>query len=90
MDIVKQHFEGEAQEFDRTIVSLVPEYLSMKEALVATIPFDSAAPLRVIDLGCGTGTVAQTVLARIIHEYSGILPKPAKMRVRRHCRWKPV
>jgi tRNA (cmo5U34)-methyltransferase len=34
----------------------------MVEAPVAALPFESAAPINVIDLGCGTGTVAQSVL----------------------------
>jgi tRNA (cmo5U34)-methyltransferase len=62
MDNIRQHFEEEAREFDRIIVTLIPEYPRMVEALVAAIPFDHAAPLRIIDLGCGTGTVAAGIL----------------------------
>jgi tRNA (cmo5U34)-methyltransferase len=62
MDKIKQHFEEEAREFDRIIVSLIPEYPQMVEALVSAIPFDPFASLRVIDLGCGTGTVSVRVL----------------------------
>lgn len=62
MDKIKQHFEEEAREFDGIIVSLIPEYAQMVEALVSALPFDPASPIRVMDLGCGTGTVAQSVL----------------------------
>src|SRR6266852_4099707 len=62
MDKIKQHFEEEAQEFDCIILTLIPEYRQMVEALVSAIPFDHSASLRVIDLGCGTGTVAACVL----------------------------
>ena len=62
MDRIKQHFEEEARDFDRIILTLIPDYPKMVEALVAALPFESAAPIRVIDLGCGTGTVAQNVL----------------------------
>jgi tRNA (cmo5U34)-methyltransferase len=62
MDKIKQHFEDEAREFDRIIVTLIPEYARMVEALISAIPFDRSTPLRVIDLGCGTGTVAAYVL----------------------------
>jgi len=59
MDNVKKHFEEEAQAFDRIVVTLIPGYARMLEALVAALPFERSAPLRVIDLGCGTGTVAE-------------------------------
>jgi tRNA (cmo5U34)-methyltransferase len=62
MDKIKQHFEEEAQDFDRIILQLIPDYARMVEALVAALPFESSAPIRVIDLGCGTGTVAKAVL----------------------------
>lgn len=62
MDRIKQHFEEEAQDFDRIILTLIPDYLRMLDALVAAIPFDSTAVIRVVDLGCGTGTVAHRVL----------------------------
>ena len=62
MDKIKQQFEDEAREFDRIIVTLIPEYPRMVEALILAIPFNRSAPLRVIDLGCGTGTVAAYLL----------------------------
>jgi tRNA (cmo5U34)-methyltransferase len=62
MDPIRKHFEEEAQEFDRIIATLIPDYPRMVEALVVAIPFESSAPVRVIDLGCGTGTVAERVL----------------------------
>jgi tRNA (cmo5U34)-methyltransferase len=63
MDTIRKHFEDEAREFDRIIVTLIPDYSQMVEALVVAIPFESSAPIRVIDLGCGTGTVAERVLS---------------------------
>jgi tRNA (cmo5U34)-methyltransferase len=62
MDKIKQHFEEEAREFDRIIVTLIPDYSQMLEALVSAFPFEHYAPVRVIDLGCGTGTVTARVL----------------------------
>ena len=65
MDEIKRHFEDEAREFDDIIAKLIPYYDSrMVEALVAALPFDPAAQIRVLDLGCGTGTVAQAILDR--------------------------
>jgi tRNA (cmo5U34)-methyltransferase len=62
MNRVKEHFENEAQEFDSLILRLIPGYHEMIKALVLSIPFKNAAPLKVIDLGCGTGTVARWIL----------------------------
>lgn len=62
MDEIKKHFDEEAREFDRIIVTLIPEYPRMVDALISAIPFDHSASIRVIDLGCGTGTVAARVL----------------------------
>jgi tRNA (cmo5U34)-methyltransferase len=62
MDKIKQHFEEEARDFDRIILTLIPGYPEMVEALVAALPFERDAPAKVIDLGCGTGTVSQAVL----------------------------
>ena len=63
MDRIRQHFEEEAQEYDGIILNLIPHYPQMLEALVSAIPFDASEPIRVIDLGCGTGTISQRVLA---------------------------
>jgi tRNA (cmo5U34)-methyltransferase len=61
-DNVRRHFEDEAKEFDRVILTLIPHYTTIVRVLVEAIPFERSAPLRVIDLGCGTGTVAAKVL----------------------------
>jgi tRNA (cmo5U34)-methyltransferase len=62
MKHVQQHFNEEAQQFDELIVKLIPDCPQMIAALVAAIPFDKLAPKQVIDLGCGTGNVADCVL----------------------------
>lgn len=64
MDEVRGHFESEARDFDRIILALIPEYPQMLEALVAALPFERASPLRVIDLGCGTGTLSREIVNR--------------------------
>jgi tRNA (cmo5U34)-methyltransferase len=63
VDRIKQHFEEEAREYDGIILNLIPHYPQMLDALVSAIPFDATKPIRVIDLGCGTGTISQRVLA---------------------------
>ena len=63
MDRIKRHFDEEAREYDGIILNLIPYYPQMLDALVSAIPFDATEPIRVIDLGCGTGTISQRVLA---------------------------
>lgn len=62
MDQVKQHFEEEAHKFDRIIQQLIPYYDEMLQALMAAIPFERDSSIQVLDLGCGTGTLAQHIL----------------------------
>jgi tRNA (cmo5U34)-methyltransferase len=64
LDRVREHFEQEAREFDDLIVRLIPRYDEMLDAMIAALPFPTNQPLRVIDLGCGTGTVALRVKQR--------------------------
>lgn len=58
---VKRHFEEEAKEFDRIIWKLIPYYPQMVQSLIAAIPFKSSEPIKVIDLGCGTGTISKAI-----------------------------
>ena len=59
MDPVKKHFEEEAPAFDQLIRGLAPFYDEMLDALVLAIPFKRSEAVEVIDLRCGTGTVAK-------------------------------
>src|SRR5512134_3095058 len=61
MDKVKKHFEAEAQEFDAIIRRLIPYYPQMLEAILVALPFEPSEAINVIDLGCGTVTVAHLV-----------------------------
>jgi len=58
MKKVKDHFEQEAQEFDKIIIKLIPYYEQMVRALIDIIPFQAADQMSVMDLGCGTGTIS--------------------------------
>ena len=61
MDPVKQHFEEEAKEFDDIILRIIPYYPEMIEALITAIPFEPSSRINVIDLGCGTATIARRI-----------------------------
>jgi len=61
MEIVKEHFEAEAKEYDDIILKLIPYYKQMVEALISAIPFNIDEPIQVIDLGCGTGTISKQI-----------------------------
>lgn len=76
---VKQHFEEEAQEFDRVILALIPGYRQMVEALVTALPFDRGASFRVIDLGCGTGTVTLSIIRAFPNAQATCLDVAEKM-----------
>lgn len=61
MNQIREHFEAEANEFDGIIIKLIPYYSQMIEALIDSIHFDNDSAFRIIDLGCGTGTIAKRI-----------------------------
>lgn len=61
MRSIKQHFEEEAKEFDIIIKQLIPYYYQMVAAVVNALPFNNNDRIDVLDLGCGTGTVARAI-----------------------------
>lgn len=61
MEKVLYHFEKEAAEFDQTIVKLIPNYQEMCNVLLDFIPYNHSDTFSVIDLGCGTATLAKLV-----------------------------
>lgn len=60
-DNVKAHFEEEATEFDELILKLIPHYEEMIDALINSIPYDEEDSVKVMDLGCGTGTITKSL-----------------------------
>ena len=61
MENVKKTFEKLANEFDELIIKLIPHYNEMLEALALSIPYEKTESIKVMDLGCGTGTVSKMI-----------------------------
>jgi tRNA (cmo5U34)-methyltransferase len=64
LENVKEHFEEEAKEFDKTILKLIPMYSEMINSMISAIPFEISDKFKVLDLGCGTGNVTKAVKER--------------------------
>lgn len=64
MKYIKEHFENEANIFDKQVVNIVPHYVEMLDALVTAIPFSQGRIINVADLGCGTGSVSFLIKKR--------------------------
>ena len=62
MEQIYEHFQNEAEEFDVLIRKLIPRYDEMLDALVDALPFERTSIIGVLDLGAGTGAVAQRIL----------------------------
>ncbi|MDD1771544.1 MAG: class I SAM-dependent methyltransferase [Methanomassiliicoccales archaeon] len=64
MDSIRRDFSVRSDDYDRDIVMTVPNYHKMLEAAVGSLPFEEDEPIKVIDLGTGTGSMAARVLQR--------------------------
>ena len=61
MEHVKKHFNDEATIYDINIKNLIPYYNQMVEAIISSIPYEKTKRIKVIDFGCGTGTISKAV-----------------------------
>lgn len=64
MDQIYQHFQEEAETFDRLIRNLIPRYEEMLRTVADAIPFPENSEIRVVDLGAGTGMLSARVKQR--------------------------
>lgn len=62
MNRVSNHFEKEAFEYDGLIPKLIPHYEEQHEIMLKLIPFSRKSPMKVLDLGCGTGVLSYHIL----------------------------
>lgn len=58
MPDLKNHFNNEAENFDKMVQRNIPCYNQMLEALIDAIPDVTESP-KILDLGCGTGNITQ-------------------------------
>ena len=59
MNNAKKLYENEAKEFDYVIPTLIPFYNEIYNILIDSIPFKSEEAIEILDIGCGTGTLAK-------------------------------
>jgi tRNA (cmo5U34)-methyltransferase len=64
LDNVKEHFEQDASDYDKDILNFIPFYWEQNQAVMDLIPFEGNARIRALDLGTGTGVLADLVLRR--------------------------
>ena len=59
---VRAAFDASADRYDRLRRSLIPCFDDFYRTAVEVIPFEASAPIRVLDLGAGTGLMSAFVL----------------------------
>ncbi|MHA1731783.1 MAG: class I SAM-dependent methyltransferase [Promethearchaeota archaeon] len=53
-----------SHDYDQKILTLIPHYNEILDSIISLIPFSSQDSLKIIDLGCGTGTLAFGLIQR--------------------------
>ncbi|MFX1446026.1 MAG: GNAT family N-acetyltransferase [Promethearchaeota archaeon] len=61
---IKDHFEKVSSSYDKVIPKLIPYYLELLISLINSIPFENQQQIKIVDLGCGTGTLSKLIKAR--------------------------
>ncbi len=61
---VRDHFRVQVSGYPDLMRRLIPFYDEQREIMLRLIPFDRAAPIRVLDLGCGPGVMVAEILSR--------------------------
>ncbi len=61
---VEDHFNEDASDYDNHIVKFVPNYREQNEMMMELLPYEGTARVRGLDLGAGTGVLAEGILRR--------------------------
>ena len=64
IDTIKKDFSKRSIIYDDYIVKVVPHHREMLEALVSSIPFSTVEPIKIVELGCGTGMATYNIIKR--------------------------
>jgi tRNA (cmo5U34)-methyltransferase len=64
LERVKTHFEEDASFYDDHITHFVPFYREQNEVILDLLPFEGTDRVRGLDLGAGTGVLAEGILRR--------------------------
>lgn len=67
-DQVKEHFARQADDYEKFMVRLVPQYREQHEIFQSLLPSEDKE-WKVLDLGCGNGVLSELVLDRLPHAY---------------------
>ncbi|MBT6231396.1 MAG: class I SAM-dependent methyltransferase, partial [Candidatus Scalindua sp.] len=63
-DQVKEHFARQADEYEKLMVKLIPQYLKQHQIIYRLLPNDDKN-YRVLDLGCGNGILSELVFQKL-------------------------
>ncbi|MBU4262256.1 MAG: class I SAM-dependent methyltransferase [Proteobacteria bacterium] len=61
---VKEHFARQADEYEKLMVKLVPQYLFQHQVIQDQLPHEDRE-YRVLDLGCGNGILSELVFSNL-------------------------
>ncbi|MCP4253837.1 MAG: class I SAM-dependent methyltransferase [Candidatus Scalindua sp.] len=68
LEHVKEHFNKQADEYEKLMVKLVPQYLEQHQIIYSLLPNEDKN-YRVLDLGCGNGILSELVFQKLPNSY---------------------
>ena len=62
---VIEHFSKQADEYEKLMVRIVPQYRKQHEIIYDLLPIEKTRKYRVLDLGCGNGILSELVFKKL-------------------------